>query len=66
MDKQAILDHINHAIVLLGTMKVRVDEIATVGVPASEAIQHLGEAIRRINASEAEEAKPNEQENSDQ
>ena len=62
MDKQAILDNINHAIILLGTMRVRVDEIGPVGVPVSEAIQCLGKAVELVNESSTEEAKPDEQE----
>ena len=65
MDKQALLAYINRAIVILGTTRVRVDELGTVGVPVSEAIQNLGEAVKLIDADE-EEAKGNEQENSNE
>ena len=48
-NKKALLDHINRAIILLGSLKIRVDEISPIGFQVSEAIQHLGECSRLIN-----------------
>lgn len=62
MDKQAIIDHINHAIFLLGSMRIRVDDLVNVGVPVSNSIQDLGETIQLINQPEESEEKSNEQE----
>lgn len=60
MDKQALLAYINRAIVILGSTKVRVDELGSVGVPITEAIQNLGQAAKIVNGEE--EDKTNEQE----
>lgn len=49
MDMKELLDHVNRSIVILGGLKIRVDEISAIGFPVSEVIQHLGECSRRLN-----------------
>ena len=59
MDKEKLLAHINRAIVVLGAMKIRVDEMATIGAYATDAIQNLGEALKIVNEDNENEQESN-------
>ncbi len=53
--KQNMIENLNRAIVTLGGVKVRVDEIASIGFPISQAIQNLGELYNALNEESIEE-----------
>ena len=59
--KNALIEKMNHAILILGGIKVRVDEIATIGFPVSQAIQDIGEVFNVLREEVPVEEQKDEQ-----
>ena len=59
--KNALIEKMNHAILILGGVKVRVDEIATIGFPVSQAIQDIGEVFNALREEVPVEEQKDEQ-----
>lgn len=59
--KNALIEKMNHAILILGGIKVRVDEIATIGFPVSQAIQDIGEVFNALREEAPVEEQHDEQ-----
>lgn len=66
MSKQEFYDEMNRNIVKLGSLPIRADQTATIGIPVCEVINSLGQIMQRIlNDNEPKEQEGDQNEATD-